>query len=116
MCSSDLSVAAAPFGATLSSNGVIVSATVSPGSVGTNEVHLVVTPPGGSLTPIAGLTARVSLESAGIVDSPVTVVREGPDHFSGTVTFTEAGDWSLDVIVSLDDATESLVSTVVPVP
>ncbi|MFZ9627913.1 MAG: hypothetical protein ACO3C1_01020, partial [Ilumatobacteraceae bacterium] len=87
-----------------------------PGSVGSNEIHVVVTPPGGALAPVADLAARVSLDAAGIVDAPVTVVREGPDHFSGTVTFTESGDWSLDVIVSFDDASETLVSTVVPVP
>lgn len=109
-------VAAAPFDATLSANGVIVAVAVSPGSVGSNEVHFVVTPPGGALAPVSELTARVSLESADIVDAPVTVVREGPDHFSGTVTFTQSGEWTLDVIVSLDGVSETLVSTSVTVP
>jgi len=103
--------AAAPFEATLAASDVIVSIVVTPASIGTNEVHIVVSRAGGALAPIAGLEARVSLPSAEVPASPVTITREGPDHFSGIVTFAQAGLWVLDVVVAPDESTETLVST-----
>jgi hypothetical protein len=47
---------------------------------------------------------------------PATLVREGPDHFSGTVAFTASGTWTLELIVSVDEASSSLVSTVIDIP
>lgn len=107
--------AAAPFEATLAAGDVIVSVVVTPASVGSNEVHVVVSRAGGALAPIAGLEARVSLPSAEIPASPVTITREGPDHFSGLVTFAQSGPWVLDLVVAADETTETLVSTEVPV-
>lgn len=103
--------AAAPFEATLAASDVVVSVVVTPASIGTNEVHIVVSRAGGALAPIAGLEARVSLPSAGVPASPVTITREGPDHFSGTVTFAQAGPWMLDIVVAPDESTETLVTT-----
>ena len=42
------------FSASLAQAGVLVDITLTPGRVGDNEVHLVITPPGGSLTPTTG--------------------------------------------------------------
>ena len=40
------------FTTTLTNQGVIADVTVTPGRVGQNEVHLVITPPGGSIDPV----------------------------------------------------------------
>lgn len=107
---------ARPFAEQLSSAGLIAIITLGPGSVGSNEMHLTMTPPGGSITPIVGVTARVRLESADIPDSPVTMVREGPNHYSGSVTFPRGGDWTLEIIVQITDSQTVLLSSTVPIP
>lgn len=109
-------VEARPFATQLASGGLIGIITLGPGSVGSNEVHLTMTPPGGSITPVVGVTARVRLEAADIPDSPVTLVREGPNHYSGTITFPRGGDWTLEIIVQITDTQTVLLSSTVPIP
>jgi copper transport protein len=104
-----------PFTTTMTTGGVIVDVTLTPARSGANEVHLVVTTAGGSLQPIAGLTARMSLPSADIPNSPVTVVREGPNHYSGTITLPRGGEWTLEVIVEPTPDESTLLSTTVPI-
>lgn len=104
-----------PFEVTITSSGVIASVVVTPGQVGANEVHIVVTPPGGAIAPVDDVTARVSLPAAGVPAAPVTLEREGPNHYSGVVTFTEPGDWSFEVIVSPTAASSVLLRTTVAV-
>ena len=105
-----------PYDETLAGSGVIASVSISPGRVGSNEMHVLLTPPGGSITPIAGLAVRVSLPSAGIPPAPGTVVPEGPNHFSGTVTFTEAGEWTVEFIVQVTDTEAALLKATVSIP
>lgn len=109
-------VEAQPFGTELASGGLIAIITLGPGSVGSNEMHLTMTPPGGSITPVVGVTARVRLESASIPDSPVTLVREGPNHYSGIITFPRSGEWTLEIIVQITDTQTVLLSSPVPIP
>lgn len=109
-------VEARSFATELSSGGLIAIVTLGPGSVGSNELHLTMTPPGGSITPIVGVTARVRLESADIPDSPVTMVREGPNHYSGMITFPRGGDWTLEIIVQITETQTVLLSSTVPIP
>ncbi|MGB8862225.1 MAG: CopD family protein, partial [Ilumatobacteraceae bacterium] len=109
-------VAARPFAEQLSASGLIGIISLSPGSVGGNEVHITMTPPGGSITPIVSATARVSLPSAEIPFSPVTLVKEGPNHYSGSITFPRSGDWTFEVIVKITDTEEVLLKTTVPIP
>ena len=68
------------FSSTLTTAGVIVDVTVTPGRVGGNEMHLVITPPGGSLQPVTGASARVSLPERDIPDAPITLTADGPNH------------------------------------
>jgi copper transport protein len=110
------SIASQPYSQQLTSNGVIASVTISPGSVGRNEVHILITPPGGSLKPVADVTARVLLPSASIPESPVTLKKEGPDHYSGSVTFPRAGSWTLEIIVNVNGADSVLIKGTVPIP
>ena len=53
------------FTTTLTSGGVIADVTVTPGRVGENEVHLVITPPGGGITPVVSTTVGAELPAAG---------------------------------------------------
>ena len=107
---------AIPFNQQITSNGVIAAITISPGSVGSNEIHVLITPPGGSLTAISNLTARVSLPAKDIPNSPVTLVSEGVNHYSGTVTFPESGEWTLQLIVNVTPSDSALLKTTVTIP
>lgn len=99
-----------PFSAQLASNGLIVEVSGGPGLVGANEIHLVVTPPGGSIEPVLTVIARVLLESEGLPPAPIELLQESGNHYSGNVTFPRAGEWTLEVIVQAT-ADETLLLT-----
>ena len=105
-----------PFEAQLTSAGVIAVLSLGPGSVGTNEVHLTVTPPGGSITPVISVTARVSLPAAGIPVSPVTLVQDGANHYNGSVTLPRSGDWMFELVIQITDTESVLLKATVPIP
>jgi len=109
-------IEARPFAQQLSSQGLIAVISLSPGVVGSNEMHIVMTPPGGSITPVVNATARVSLASALIPASPVTLTREGPNHYSGLITFPRGGDWTFELIVQLTETQSILFTSTVPIP
>jgi copper transport protein len=104
------------FSTTLTTAGVIVDLTVTPGQVGGNEMHVIVTPPGGSLQPVAGATARVSLPERDIPAAPVELAAEGTNHFSGAVTLPYAGTWTLEVIIETTPGATVLLVAQVPIP
>ncbi len=52
------------FTTTLTSEGLIADVTVTPGRVGQNEVHLIITPPGGSIDPVVSTSVQAELASA----------------------------------------------------
>ncbi len=104
------------FNATITQAGLIVDLTVTPGRVGNNEVHLVLTPPGGSIQPVASVQARMSLPSEQVPASPVSLEPDGPNHATGTITLPFAGDWTLDVIVEITPGNTALLTTTVPIP
>jgi copper transport protein len=110
------SIPSRPYSQQLTSNSVIASVTISPGSVGRNEIHIIITPPGGSITPVADVTARVLLPSASIPESPVTLKKEAANHYSGSVTFPRSGDWTLQIIVNVNGADSVLIKGTVPIP
>ena len=99
-----------------SSNGLIALVSLGPGSIGSNEVHINVTPPGGSLTPVVGMTARVSLPSTDFPVAPVTLKQQGPNHYSGNVTFPRSGQWQLELIVRVTDSEQQSLTAVVTIP
>lgn len=100
----------------LAAGGLIATVSIGPGHVGANEIHVVITPQGGSLEPVSSAEARVSLDAADIPTSPVELVEEGPNHYSGTVTFPVAGEWSLDVIVEATEGEAVRLSATVIIP
>ena len=105
-----------PFNEQLASNGLLALISLSPGRVGGNEVHITLTPQGGSLTPVLGATARVALPDGDIPFSPVTLVLEGPNHFSGSITFPRSGSWTFELIVEVTAGNNVLLKTTVPIP
>lgn len=109
-------VAAAPFSQTVTANGVIAAVSISPGSVGGNDIHVVVTPPGGSIDPVANVTARVSLPAANVPFSPVTLASEGPNHYSGKITFPRSGVWTMELIINITESDSALLKTTVTIP
>ena len=93
------SQAAEPFIATLVRSSVIANVTITPTRVGQAEIHIIVTPPGGALGQVTGVSARMSLPDRDIPNVPIELTRIGPNHFSGVVRIAYAGSWNLEVLV-----------------
>lgn len=91
------------FTATLAQDGVILDLAFSPAKVGTSEVHVIFTPPGGALAPVGKVEARMELPSRGIPAVPLEVVPAGPNHYVGVVQIPYSGDWSIEVRGVTDD-------------
>lgn len=104
------------FNTAITEAGVLADVTVTPGRVGTNEMHVVLTPPGGSLNPIASASARVALPERDLPAAPVVLSLIGSNHFTGTVTFPYPGQWQLDLVIEVTPGNTVLLRTVVPVP
>jgi copper transport protein len=104
------------FSASLAQAGVLVDVTVTPGRTGDNQVHLVITPSGGNLTPVTNATARMDLPSRDLPAAPVTIQADGANHYTGTITLPFSGDWTLDVIVEVTPGNTVLFTTTVPIP
>jgi hypothetical protein len=79
-------------------------------------MHLVITPPGGSLQPVAGATARVSLPERDVPNAPVALTAEGSNHFSGPLTLPYSGTWTLELIIETEPGNSVLLVTQVPIP
>lgn len=107
---------ARPFAATLAEGSLLVDVGIGPGAVGTNEVHITVTPPGGSLQVVDGITVRALLPSAGIPRSPITTEVAGRNHFIGIWVVPAAGDWQLEIIVAERPGTSTQLVTTVHIP
>jgi copper transport protein len=104
------------FSATLTEAGTIVDVTVSPGRVGQNEMHLVITPAGGSLQPTVSATARMSLPDQQVPNTPVALVAEGANHYSGAITLPFSGTWVLEIIIEPTPGSTVAISTQVAIP
>ncbi len=104
------------FNASLAQAGLIADVTITPGRVGTNEMHLVLTPPGGSIQPVTSVAARMSLPEREVPATPVTIVADGPNHYTGTVTLVFSGEWTLDLIIEVTPGSTFLISTTVSIP
>lgn len=91
--------------ATLVQGSLIVDLTVTPGVVGNNEIHVVVSPPGGALQRVESLEMRVTPPGDASVPITVSVLDAGPNHFVGRVAFTGPGKWKLEILVRPDRST-----------
>jgi len=81
------------FTTTLTQSGVIADVTVTPGHVGQNEIHLVITPPGGSIDPVVSTAVagnagmRTPSSSAPSSPSVRTTVPRAPRTAAASVSF-----------------------------
>ncbi|MBJ7460977.1 MAG: copper resistance protein CopC [Ilumatobacteraceae bacterium] len=104
-------VSNAPFSTALVQGDVIANITISPPRVGESEIHVIVSPPNGSLDPVLAIKARFSLASSSVPPIQAELNAVGPNHFVGKIQFVYPGQWKVDVIVSPDANSEVLYST-----
>jgi hypothetical protein len=67
--------------------------------VGTAEVHVVLTPPGGALKPVTNVSVSLALPSRQIPAIPVKMYELGPNHWTGVVSIPYAGNWAFETRV-----------------
>ena len=103
------------FSATKVQNGIVAELSVVPAVVGTAEVHVILTPPGGSLTPAKSVTVQLDLPSRNIPAIPVSMTEIGPNHWIGIVQFPFSGAWNMNTRVSPAPNQTLLFATVVTV-
>ena len=103
------------YSATKVQNGIVAELSVVPAVVGTAEVHVILTPPGGSLTPAKSVTVQFDLPSRSIPAIPVSMTEIGPNHWIGIVQFPFSGEWNMNTRVSPAPNQTLLFATVVTV-
>jgi len=79
------------FTAMLTDQGVVADVTATPGRVGQNEIHLVITPPDDSIVPLISTTAQ-AVQAEGATPVPAPLESIGPNYC--TITLSAAGDWT----------------------
>jgi hypothetical protein len=84
------------FSATQIRSGIVADLSVLPTRVGTAEVHVVLTPPGGALKPVTEVTVEMSLPDRNIPAIPVKMYELGPNHWTGVVNIPYSGTWSFE--------------------
>lgn len=105
----------AVFSTQLVAGDVIASVAVAPGRVGNNEIHLTVSTPNGSLSPVSGVTMRLTLPGSEIPTITAAVSELGLNHFVGTVAILTPGIWNLEILVEPDPSSSTRLTTEVPV-
>ena len=103
------------FSTTKVQNSIVAELSVVPAVVGAAEVHVVLSPPGGSLSPAKSVTVQFDLPSRNIPPVPVTMTEIGPNHWIGIVQFPFSGAWNMKARVSPATNQTLLFSTVVTV-
>jgi len=103
------------FSVTKVQNSIVAELSVVPAVVGAAEVHVVLSPPGGSLSPAKSVTVQFDLPSRNIPPVPVTMTEIGPNHWIGIVQFPFSGAWNMKARVSPATNQTLLFSTVVTV-
>jgi copper transport protein len=106
-----VAVSAAPFSASLMQGETIVNLTLSPARVGTVEMHVVISKPGGSLEAVAAAKVRLSSKERDVPPVAVEPAEVGPNHFVATAQIPYAGEWKIDVVLVEPDGRESLFTT-----
>lgn len=106
-----------PVSVSIVEQSVIADITVDPATAGRpNEMHVYLTPPGGSLQPVADVEIRFTLPERDLGTLPVRAERAGPNHWvaSGFVLPYE-GDWRLDIVASVAEFEQVRLSTTIAV-
>jgi copper transport protein len=106
---------AAAFETSIVQANVIADIRVTPARVGEVEVHILLSPPGGSLQSITEATARISLVAEEIPAIPIEVQLVGTNHFQAALLVPRAGDWLLEIFVNSEPGKSLRFSTVVAI-
>jgi copper transport protein len=83
--------------ATLVQDDVVVDLTLSPTRVGPVEVHVILSPPGGSLDPMQEVVVTLTPRDDAGAALPVDVIQVGPNHWSGFAEVSVGGQWEMTV-------------------
>jgi copper transport protein len=110
-------VAAEPLNVSLVQGDVILDLTLTPAAVGSNEVHLTFSPPGGGLQEVADIEVRLTaVDEPDLGPVPVELTPGGPNHAIGYgVQLPYAGDWTIEVLATAPDGARLRYSTVAEV-
>ncbi len=88
------------FSSTQIRSNVVADISVAPTKVGTVEVHVILTPPGGALKPVTNVLVQMSLPSRKIPAIPVSMIEIGPNHWTGVLNIPYSGNWSFEARVT----------------
>ncbi len=90
--------ASAPFSTTLTSGGYLATITVSPGRVGSNEMHIYLSSPNSSLVQPDNITVTIQDPSHDVDPIKIDVSKAGAGHvINNAATFPYAATWRLVV-------------------
>jgi len=113
--SPEVTEANAVFSTQLVEGGTIVGIAVTPGRVGNNEIHVTISTPSGTLSPVEGVTMRLTLPGSEVPTITAAVSELGPNHFVGALSILTAGTWTLEILVQPDPSTSTRYTTEVPI-
>jgi copper transport protein len=113
--SPEVATANSVFSTQLVEGGTIVGVAVTPGRVGNNEIHVTISTPNGTLSPVEGVTMRLTLPGSEVPTITAAVSELGPNHFVGALSILTAGTWTLEILVQPDPSTSTRYTTEVPI-
>ena len=90
---------AVAFHSTLVEAGVLADITIEPGAVGNNAIHLLFSPPGGSLAPVKDVQVRYELPTREIPFMSATITLSAVNHWIGVMNIPYSGEWTVEVII-----------------
>jgi copper transport protein len=99
---------------TMVQGDLLADVSVIPARVGTNDLHLTFSPPGGTLDAVKDATARLVLPARDDLGPlPVDLVPAGPNHYiANGLQIPYEGDWTLEVVATTaEDATVRMTTT-----
>ena len=114
----DASSSSGTVSATMVQGDLLADVSVSPGKVGANDLHLYLSPPGGSLQPVKDVTARMVLPTRPeLGEIPISLTPAGPNHFLASgVQIPYAGIWRFEVVATTSSGTTVLLKTNLKIP
>ena len=113
--SPEVATANSVFSTQLVEGGTIVGVAVTPGRVGNNEIHVTISTPNGTLSPVEGVTMRLTLPGSEVPTITAAVSELGPNHFVGALSILTPGTWTLEILVQPDPSTSTRYSTEIPI-
>ena len=113
--SPEVRAANAVFSTQLVEGDMIVGVAVTPGRVGNNEIHVTISTPSGTLSPVEGVTMRLTLPGSEVPTITAAITELGPNHFVGTLSILTPGTWTLEILIQPDPSSSTRVTTDVPV-